>query len=46
MGRSSASFDTGIPMDEAVMAYVGEVLQGKITAEAYAQPRGSETQIK
>ena len=44
--RSSASFDTGIPMDEAVMAYVNEVLQGKITAEAYAQPRGSETQIK
>ena len=44
--RSSASFDTGIPMDEAVMAYVAEVLQGKVTAEAYGQPRGSETQIK
>ena len=43
--RSSASFDTGIPMDEAVMAYVAEVLQGKVTAEAYGQPRGSETQI-
>ena len=44
--RSSSSFDTGIPMDEAVMAYVSEVLNGKITAEAYAEPRGSETQIK
>ena len=44
--RSSASFDTGIPMDEAVMAYVAEVLQGKVTAEAYGQPRGTETQIK
>ncbi|MBP5727261.1 MAG: 5'-nucleotidase C-terminal domain-containing protein, partial [Clostridia bacterium] len=44
--RSSASFDTGVPMDEAVMAYISEVLQGKITAEAYGQPRGSETQIK
>ena len=44
--RSSSSFDTGIPMDEAVMAYVNEVLNGKITAEAYAEPRGSETQIK
>ena len=44
--RSSSSFDTGIPMDEAVMAYVSEVLNGKIAADAYGQPRGSETQIK
>ena len=43
--RSSSSFDTGIPMDEAVMAYVTEVLNGTITAEAYAEPRGSATQI-
>ena len=41
-----AGFDTGIPMDEAVMAYVSEVLNGVITAEAYGAPRGSETQIK
>ena len=40
-----AGFDTGIPMDEAVMAYVTEVLNGVITAEAYGEPRG-ETQIK
>ena len=44
--RSSSSFDTGIPMDEAVMAYVTEVLNGTITAEAYGEPRGSQTQIK
>ncbi len=44
--RSTSSFDTGIPMDEAVMAYVAEVLNGVITADAYGQPRGSETQIK
>ena len=44
--RSSASFDTGIPMDEAVMAYIGEALNGQITADAYGEPRGSETQIK
>ena len=45
-GRSTSSFDTGIPMDEAVMAYVTDVLGGVITAETYEQPRGSETQIK
>ena len=43
--RSSSSFDTGIPMDEAVMAFVTEVLEGKITEEAYGQPRGSVTII-
>ena len=43
--RSSSSFDTGIPMDEAVMAYITQVLEGKITEEAYGQPRGSVTQI-
>jgi len=44
--RSSSSFDTGIPMDEVVMAYVSEALNGLITADAYGQPRGSVTQIK
>ena len=44
--RSSSSFDTGIPMDEAVMAYVEEVLEGKITAEAYGEPHGNQTQIR
>ncbi|MBQ8160613.1 MAG: bifunctional metallophosphatase/5'-nucleotidase [Clostridia bacterium] len=45
-GRSTSSFDTGIPMDETVMQFVSEVLDGTITAEAYGQPRGSETQIR
>ena len=44
--RSSSSFDTGIPMDEAVMAYIGEVLNGRITADSYGTPRGSVTQIR
>ena len=40
-----AGFDTGIPMDEAVMEYIEQVLEGTITAEAYGEPRGSATQI-
>ena len=44
--RSSSSCDTGIPLDEALMAYIDEVLGGKITAEAYGAPRGSETQVR
>ena len=43
---SESSFDTGITMDEAVMAYISEALNGVITAEAYGQPRGSLTEIK
>lgn len=42
--NEGSGFDTGIPMDEAVMAYVKDVLNGSITD--YAAPRGSETQIK
>ena len=41
-----AGFDTGIPMDEAVMAFITDVLDGNITAEDYGEPRGSETQIR
>ncbi len=44
--RSGAGFDTGIPMDEAVIAYISEALNGRITADAYGEPRGSETQIR
>ena len=43
--NAESSFDTGIPMDEAVMAYITEVLNGDITAEAYGAPAGRETQI-
>ena len=46
LGRSSACFDTGIPVDEAVIAFVGETLNGKITAETYGAPQGRETEIR
>ena len=36
-------FDTGIPLDEAVMSYVTEELKGVISAEKYAEPRGDLT---
>ena len=39
------SFDTSIPMDEALMQYITEVLNGVITAEVYGQPRGNAVQI-
>ena len=38
-------FDTGIPMDEAVMDYITEVLGGVI-GEEYAEPSGLATQIR
>ena len=44
--KSIASFDTGMTLDEAVIAYVTEALNGVITAEAYGEPRGSLTIIK
>jgi len=40
-----AGFDTGIPMDQAVMEYVSDALNGVITAEAYGEPQGRLTQI-
>ena len=38
-------FDTGIPMDEAVMDYVAEVLEGVI-GDAYAEPSALAAQIR
>ncbi len=38
-------FDTGIPMDQAVMEYIESELECKI-GDRYAAPRGSETQIR
>ncbi len=43
--RNEYTFNTGIPMDEAVIAYITEVLNGTITEEAYGAPQGRETQI-
>ena len=37
-----AQFDTGIVMDEAVMEYVEDALDGVISAEAYGTPRGDQ----
>ena len=38
---AGTGFDTGVPVDEAVMQYVSVALNGKITAEQYGEPRGS-----
>jgi 5'-nucleotidase len=43
--RAGATFDTAIPMDEAVMEYITSVLGGVISAETYAEPQGRTTQI-
>ena len=43
--NEGSGFDTGIPMDEAVVAFITDVLDGQITADAYGEPRGTQTQI-
>ena len=43
--NEGSGFDTNVPMDEALMNYISEELGGKITAEAYGEPRGMQTQI-
>ena len=43
---AGATFDTGIPLDEAVMEYITNVLGGVIPAETYAEPQGRTTQIR
>ena len=40
-----SGFDTGVPMDEALMAYITDALNGVITEEAYGTPRGHAVQI-
>ena len=44
--NEGSGFDTGIPMDEAVVAYISDALNGNITAEQYGEPRGAQTQIR
>ncbi len=41
----STVMDTGTPMDEAVIAYITDVLGGTITAEAYGEARADQTYI-
>lgn len=38
--------DTGVPMDEVVMDYITEELNGKVTAADYGEPAGRITIIK
>ena len=38
-------FDTGIPLDSAVSAYITEVLNGKVTFETYGEPQDRMTII-
>ncbi len=38
-----SGFDTGIPMDQAVMEYITAELNGDITAEMYGEPQGRLT---
>ena len=39
---ASAKFDTGIPLDEALMDYIVTELHGTVGSK-YAQPRGDQT---
>ncbi|MBR2698285.1 MAG: 5'-nucleotidase C-terminal domain-containing protein [Clostridia bacterium] len=41
--EAGTGFDTGIPLDQALVEYITEALGGVITAEQYANPRGSLT---
>ncbi|MBR5344518.1 MAG: 5'-nucleotidase C-terminal domain-containing protein, partial [Clostridia bacterium] len=41
--NEGSGFDTGIPMDQALMEYITTVLDGKITEEAYGAPQGRLT---
>ena len=43
--NNESRFDTGIPIEDAVIAYVQDVLGGVI-GEEYAAPQGRETEIK
>ena len=42
----STSVDTGVPMDEALMSYITEELDGVVTAEQYGEPQGRITVLE
>ena len=42
---SASIIDTGMPLDEALMAYITEVLEGNVTAEKYGEPAGRITVV-
>ena len=39
--NAGSGFDTGLLPEEAVTAYITEVLNGRITEDAYGEPRGT-----
>ena len=39
-------YDTGIPLDELLIQYIGEELKGVLSEEKYGAPRGDQTIIK
>ncbi len=41
--NEGSGFDTGIPMDQAVVDYITNELEGVISADMYGEPRGSMT---
>ena len=41
-----SGFDSGMFLGEALVDYITSVQMGTITAEAYGEPRGSQTQIR
>ncbi|MBQ7507659.1 MAG: bifunctional metallophosphatase/5'-nucleotidase [Lachnospiraceae bacterium] len=43
VSAADTSFDTGIPLDEAVSGYIANALDGKLTKEMYGEPRGDIT---
>jgi len=43
LSTSEKITDTGVPLDECVMMYITEVLDGVITAEKYGEPAGRIT---
>ena len=43
---AGSTFDTSIPMDEAIMQYITNYLNGTITAETYGEVQGRTTQIR
>ena len=40
---SESIIDTGTPLDEALMSYITEVLEGTVSSEKYAEPAGRIT---
>ena len=44
--NEGSGFDTGIPIDQALMDYISEELEGLITSRAYGRPSGDATQIR